>query len=228
MCVKDEADIILDTLHKWLNVGATHFYICDTGSTDNTWELLHEAKQEGAKRGASFTCKRQWPKEWMNQVIINDMLKFAQNDGISWMFFADADEVLNTQHGYDLHRMMQQHEGPVYGYISYYDNFPNGTRRLNTHKKLFGNFPKGFRPDVSIGNHLALNTKGATEINHNLWYEHYPVRSYEQYKTKLLNISRAFAGTDFARAPHAALYDELGEDYMRELYDNGMKNDIWA
>jgi hypothetical protein len=207
-------------------MGATNFYICDNGSSDGTWDILHDLKKN--RPSVTMTCKRLYPKEWNNQDTINAMLGMAQRDGVAWMFAADADEFLYTLHGYDLQRIFDAYESPAYGYIRYYDNLPNGTRKISTHKKLFGHFPKGFKPDVSIGNHLALNTKGATEIEHNLWYEHYPVRSYKQYKKKLLNISRAFQGTDFPRAPHAKLYEEQGEQYMLNLYRLGMENNEWA
>lgn len=227
MCVKDEEDIILKCLNAWDRLGATHFFVRDNGSTDGTIAKIKVFQKWCFTMGKTFCLECKRPTKWDNHETINRFVRQAQLHGVSWMFPADADEILHTRHGYDLQRLFDEYTQPAYGELPYYDNVPNGTRRENTHRKVFGHFPKGCDPQISIGNHMVLGT-GMVEIKHDLHYEHYPVRSFEQYKTKLLNISRMFEGTDFARAPHYEAYKQEGDAYIIRLYDLGITENIWA
>lgn len=217
MCVKDETDIICRSLTHWLALGCNAFFIRDNGSTDGTVEIIKDFAEKAKEQVKHFHFETETQQEWDNHVVINRFVLMSQYVGFYTMFPADVDEFLHIEGEIDFPSFF-------FSYIPYYDNLPSGTRRLNTHKKCFGNFPPGTFPDISIGNHLILNPKGLTEIDTPFYYEHYPIRSKEQYRKKLENIGNAFKGTNFARVAH------IGKDqeYFDAIWLDGMENDVWV
>ena len=88
MIVKDEADIIVNTLSNIINKIPIHYWvICDTGSTDNTAELIKNFFKE--KDISGELIHEPWRDFAYNRT---KALEFAYKK-TDFLFLFDADEV---------------------------------------------------------------------------------------------------------------------------------------
>lgn len=226
MCVKDEVDIIQYSLSHWLGLGASAFYICDRQSIDGTWEILQRWKADRESEGVSASIHLEQRKQltFDNHVVINEFARMSQDDEIYWMFPADADEFLRLRHRYDLVIINEKYQGLAVGLLDYYDILDvDGVYRKtkHTHKKVFGKFPKGISPNISIGNHEASpSIRALSLIEHDMHYDHFFCRSFEQFTRKITNISCLFNGTIHPRGEHfeKITNPETGYQYAKEIY----------
>lgn len=191
MQVKDEADIIGATVARWLSLGAEKVFVIDDGSTDMT------------EKAISFVADALWPGRVIQAIThenpyemqrhINWMkTMFVENFNINWIIPADADEIWHFPNNDPGAFFASLPQTPSWGEVPYFDNFPNGVRKIHpTHKKCFGYLTQEM--EVSIGNHLILDGDRWPKIqNHGVYIEHYPVRTYEQMRTKLINHMTAY------------------------------------
>lgn len=215
MQVKDEADVIETSVARWYLLGAT-VLVFDDGSTDGTLEILRQMAALDERRISVFVNPAEpydMPKHinMMKNVLIHD-------DGINWIIPADADETWDFPHSpADFFERLPQ--VPSWGEVPYFDIFPNGQRRLHTHRKCFGYFTPEM--EISIGNHLVIDGDKYPKIDtRGISIEHRPVRSYEQMKRKLMNHWEAYKDT-YPDHPHAQNYRRWqteGEAVFQEIW----------
>jgi glycosyltransferase involved in cell wall biosynthesis len=67
ICAYNEGDIIRQCLEHWKEIGkdCIEFYLCDNGSTDDTWKIMREYK-------AKQTIFR-YQETWDNHTVVNKM-----------------------------------------------------------------------------------------------------------------------------------------------------------
>lgn len=212
MLVKDEADVILDTLaHLAWHVDA--IYVADNGSTDGTREIL-----EGADAFVAAELHVSDDPEvgyWQSRKTTALAMR-ALEDGHSWVVPCDADEVWFPQtepgramrdyfdglspdvmivRGLLFHHLptaLDQSEAQV----------PSALERIVWRKRQpaearFGKVAARLRPDLVIaaGNHAAFTDGTALEVG-GLEIRHFSFRSPEQYIRKIRNGIAAYEATD--------------------------------
>lgn len=212
MQVKDEVDIIEATLRRWLDLGAERFWLFDDNSEDGT-ESIYAKMWETEPDRVFISLNEREPYEMQKHV--NLMKSGLIKKGLNWIIPADADEVWHFPNNDPSAFFASLPQTPSWGEVPYYDNFPNGFRRLHTHKKCFGYLTEEM--EISIGNHLILEGHKWPKIeNHGIYIEHYPVRSYEQMKRKLINHMEAYKEQhpEHAHAQNWHLWQEIGEAFF--------------
>lgn len=216
MQVKDEADVLDACLERWLALGASRIQICNDNSTDGTEKILNKHSFSGLcdDRGrVSVIC---YPKEpYQMQRHIADAKWLCICNDINWIIPADADEIWHFPNNDPVAFFASLPQVPSWGEVPYYDNFPNGVRRLHTHKKCFGYLTEEM--EISIGNHMILDGDKWPKIeNHGVYIEHNPVRSYEQMKRKLINHMEAYVSQhpEHAHAQNWHKWQEMGESFF--------------
>jgi glycosyltransferase involved in cell wall biosynthesis len=114
--VRDEADIIAQCLQHLLT-WADHIYVFDTGSVDNTWEIV----QDFASRDKRVTPIRKEPVYYSETRLRGYMFHVAREqmrDG-DWFLRVDADEFHHVLPPEFVKTYLQPHETIVYH--QYYD-----------------------------------------------------------------------------------------------------------
>ena len=220
MMFRDEADIIRKSLEHWYSIGVRNFYLCDNGSDDNSQEIAFDFIKRNAEKSRYI---RHISDTWEGRKVYNLLKLEALKDGCHWLFPADADEFLQLPTGFDTVQdwLAQYPQAPAVGLMPYLNIYPSGREVWQEpQRKCFGYFT----PDmtISVGNHLVenhtdtLNPLGA-------YYRHYSVRSYPQFRWKMINWMTAFQGSEFPDHPHVENYRRWkaeGEPFLQKLYDD--------
>ncbi len=189
MQVKDEADIIEAALLRWIGMGAERVFVFDDRSTDDTRKILERIGLNTGRVG--FAHRETEPYQMAKHInLLKDLL--VRHYACNWIIPADADEVWHFPNNDPSTFFASLPKTPSWGEVPYYDNFPNGVRKIHpTHKKCFGYLTEEM--EISIGNHIILDGDKWPKIeNHGVYIEHYPVRTYEQMKRKLINHMTAY------------------------------------
>lgn len=220
MMFRDEADIIRKSLEHWYSIGVRNFYLCDNGSDDNSKQIAFEFADQFAENGCQRTIHTE---TWEGRRIYNLLKTDALYHENHWIFPADADEFLQLPTGCTTVQdwLAQYPQAPAVGLMPYLNIYPSGREVWQEpQRKCFGYFT----PDmtISVGNHLVenhtdtLNPLGA-------YYRHYSVRSYPQFRWKMINWMTAFQGSEFPDHPHVENYRRWkaeGEPFLQKLYDD--------
>jgi len=213
MMFRDEEDILAKCLAHWQRLGITRFFLCDNASVDASDIIAKQFCDD-----VMFDSRTDWPYE-----NINILKNRAIATGHQWIFPIDADEFLHLPEGFATIQewlSMYPNPTPAWGEMPYLNHLPNGhTYWQDPHKKAFGRLSPGWR--IGPGNHHiegvqpTLGPMGA-------FYDHYSIRSYEQFKKKMLNYMQAFKNkSGWAAHPHVAnweRYQREGESFLEEHY----------
>ena len=218
MMVRDEADILEHCLHHWEGLGVTEFNICDNASQDETPNIL---KRFAASKKLNVRLSHESATDWPGRRVINALKDQAVDDGGDWIFPADADEFLDIPFASveDWIKSLECDKG--WGELPYLNILPNGKKNWQRpQKKAFGVIDKSMT--ISMGNHLIEGVAPTINVlgGH---YQHYSIRSYEQFKRKMENYMIAFNQSSFKDHPHAVshkLWQEHGEDYIKQLWED--------
>lgn len=216
MQVRDEADIIEAALLRWIGMGAEMVFVFDDRSTDDTRKILERIGFNTGRVG--FVRREAEPYQMAKHInLLKDLL--VRHYACNWIIPADADEVWHFPNNNPAAFFASLPQTPSCGEVPYYDNFPNGLRRLHTHKKCFGYLTKEM--EISIGNHMILDGDKWPKIeNHGIYIEHYPVRSYEQMRRKLINHMEVYSiqHPKHAHAQNWHKWQEMGEAFFQEKW----------
>lgn len=214
MQVKDEADVIEASVQRWQELGASIIYVIDDHSTDGTseitWPMLYKYSNFHL---VHYLSKYDMPKN------INRGKAFLIGQGVNWIIPADADETWNFPDNNPGAFFASLPQMPSWGEVPYFDNFPNGVRRLYTHRKCFGYLTEEM--EISIGNHLILGDQWPKIEGHGISIEHRPVRSFEQMKRKLINHWDAYrdAYPEHEHAKNYRRWREEGDVVFDEIWN---------
>lgn len=247
MMFRNEADILSQTLHHWYNLGIRDFYLVDNGSTDGSRLCAEQFASMGV---ANVHIWFDTTTDFQQKAICNNLKNRAIADGCDWIFPIDADEQICFDSGinkYAYFGNVRTKYGNLIEYleglerrtdthfcafeIRYKDNFPAkigmACKWHEPQRKVFGRFPASWI--LSYGNHVIENTM-CIELN-DIWYEHYPVRSYEQFKSKATAYMEAFhQNPDMKNHPHTRnyhLWQQQGEPFIQQLYDTCLATLQW-
>ena len=88
--VKNEADIIMETLHNALRF-CDNIYIFDNHSTDGTWELVTELAQKDSRVVIAERSAEVYKNQLRNRVYNQYNQLFSADD---WWYIVDADEIV--------------------------------------------------------------------------------------------------------------------------------------
>lgn len=214
MMFRDEADILDQCLQHWQSLGIDKFYLCDNGSIDSSYLIAKKYDPDTIK-----DMRTNWP----GREVLNKLKNKALEDGHTWIFPIDADEFLTLPHKHTLHEWLAKYDDtPQYcwGEIKYLNIRPNGKLDWQEpHRKVFGKL----HPDwmISMGNHV-IEHNVATLDPYGAYYRHYSLRSYPQFRQKMINYMTAFGNSQFKDHPHAKSFLEWqvkGEDYLISVWN---------
>ena len=196
--VRDEADVIGQTVDHLLEQGISRIVVVDHRSSDATAEVL-------ATRAVTVIPYRH--EGYAQSAIMTALARHAAAHGADWVIPFDADEIWSTRDGSTLaEHLAARHEDAVEAQLTSYvpttsdPDDPDPLRRLVTRFREPDGLPKvAFRAAASVtvgmGNH-AVHPQGTT--GGGLVIAHYPYRSREQFARK---VRQGRAGLDAAKLP---------------------------
>lgn len=210
---RDEADILGRCLNHWQTAGVDKFFLCDNGSKDDSAEIARHYDPE------MITDTR---TNWPGMEVINMLTKRAIASGYDTIFPTDADEFINLGAYNSIREWLNAHYPPVTHYaaeLRYLNILPNGSENWQEpHRKVFGRLNPAWT--ISPGNHLC---NGVTADAENyVYYKHYSIRNFEQFRRKMINYMEAFHQIKgWQEHPHAVDYYRWkanGESFFEERY----------
>jgi glycosyltransferase involved in cell wall biosynthesis len=202
--VKDEVDIIADTLRHLASEGVEGIVIADNLSTDGTWDLLHDMRSE---LDLEYLLTRDTEPAYYQSRKMTALARTAVARGASWIVPFDADELWYAPQwtlAADLAARASDVnvvEAELYDYVATGLD-PAGImpfQRLRYRRPVPAPLRKvAFRARrdvvVQAGNHDV--TMPAIKRQSGLTIAHFPYRSAEQMVRKAVNGAAAYALTD--------------------------------
>jgi hypothetical protein len=213
MMFRDDADIIGESLEHWQRLGVDRFFLCNNLSADGSADIARKYCAD------IMTDDR---TSFPQQQIVNQLKDRAIATGHNWIFPADADEFLVLPQGCNtlrdwLYQYPQQ--GHAVGEMPYLNIMPNGRCDWQRpQKKVFGKIHPSW--SIVIGNHFVIGQKPTLDPM-GAYYNHFPVRSYEQFKHKMEVFFTAFAQLPYRDNRHAIghkIWQQQGERYIQKLW----------
>jgi len=188
MMFRNEADILGRCLQRWQDLGATHFYLCNNDSDDDSAYIANQYATY-----LHYDPRTNYPQA----EITNGLIQLARTDGCEWIFPSDADEFLILPEKYKtLPEWLSSYpdNGPAYGELQWLNIAQDGENKYQNwhepHRKVFGRFAPHW--SVSIGNHLIYNGGNPTLGSQGAYYAHYIIRGYEHFRMKTIRYMEAF------------------------------------
>lgn len=211
MMVKDEADVILQTIEHLRGQGIDHFYVMDNGSTDGTWEIL-AGLLAVPQLQQDMTLFHDSEVGYYQSRKMTDLQRRAHGDGFQWFVPCDADELWSGESEFDTVReVLDAQPGHVGGvYARLYDHYATGRddmqepdpfKRLVWRVPVAQALPKvAVRTDprvvIEMGNHGAfvweMGWRSDLTFAEGLRIDHFPYRSADQFISKARNGSAAY------------------------------------
>lgn len=195
--VRNEDDIIRENLEYHYKNGVDYFIITDHHSTDNTLSILREYEERGIAEVRVETSNEHHQAEW-----VTDMARRAYDVyGADWVINNDADEFWVPKNG-NLKDFFSSIDPMVYKiHAPRFDFFYRPIKDVKFYNSmLFREFVKRWTKcchrgasdiEVGIGNHDANSRsfqeaalRGGPTID--LLVFHYPVRTVERFKKKMI------------------------------------------
>ena len=243
LLVRDEADIIADTIEAHLALGVDHIVATDNGSQDGTLDILNEYRRAGV-----LHLIREPPSDFSQGLWVSRMARIGyQEYGASWLIHADADEVFLPAGGVQLKEHLKSvdknvtvmrirrhdfipferpvKESPLLEMIYRKKESLNSTGNPLPPKVIHRGAP-GVR--VMQGNHQVRGLRlGQPRADEMVSVYHYPIRSFAQLCSKAQNIGSGYARNtvlpkscgDHNRARYAMLLNgTLREEYERKYF----------
>lgn len=242
--VKDEADVIERTLWHLAAQGIDRIYLAENGSTDGTWEIVRDLRDQEVLRAAYGTTLEVISDPevgYYQSRKMTTLARYAYEQGADWIIPFDADElwtvIIGGECGPDcsILRRLLDRQPPGVGVIPF-QNFNHYRTALDPGGHPFDAMgwrsleplplPKvAFRASagavVLAGNHGVTGVRGRVQEYSGPRIHHYPYRSVEQFISKARNGSAAYAATDLPRST-GQHWREWGET-LREHGEAGLR-----
>ena len=242
--VKDEEDIILETLTHIAGEGVDGIAVMDNASSDGTLELLHEARSQ-------LLCPI-WIYEepeigYFQSARMTWLANIVAKEGASWVIPFDADEIWYCREDRIATYLRGLPDTTLAvgarlwnHFVTSFDEPGNPFTAMAYRDSKSGALPKvAFRPvgefTVAAGNHGVFmkdpdtgeNVLFQPDLSHNqaLDIRHFPYRSFDQFLHKVINGGKAYEATDLPKDVGAhwreyyAIWKNGGDDALRELFE---------
>ena len=247
--VRNEEDVIGENLEYHLNNGVDHFIITDHHSTDGTRDILREYERRGVAEVRVENSIEHHQAQWVTEMA----RKAHEKYDATWVINNDADEFWIPQKG-NLKEFFGTVPQDVYKmHISRFDFFYKSSKDIKFYDAmLFREFVRRWTkcchraaPDivVEVGNHdansqIKISQEYKASETNDLIIFHYPVRTAERYKKKMIEGTAAVMGTPgipaemFFHWKRALQYiqenrfDEFLREYSRSIdqINDGIRN----
>jgi len=215
MMFRDEADILEACFYHWHEKGIRNFYLCDNGSKDDSFAIA-EKTMKAFRDDTYYHLEKEPATDWPGRRVINRLIGVAQQNGCDFFFPADADEFIFG----DISNLGEWINGYWWASMKYLNVLPNGREYWQEpHRKAYGKFAPEWM--VSMGNHLIEDVQESFSDDV-IYYRHYSMRTYEQFRNKMINYMEAFTQTQFQDHPHAQDYHrwkQEGEQFFVDRWN---------
>lgn len=233
--VRNEEDIIGENLEYHLNKGVDHFIITDHYSIDGTMDILREYEKKGVAEVRVEQSNEHHQAQWVTEMARQALSKYDA----SWIINNDADEFWIPQKG-NLKEFFHTIPQETYKiHVNRFDFFYKYSKDLKFYDvMLFREFQRRWIkcchravPDIAVdvGNHDAnsesMNIKGyGSSGTDDLIIFHYPVRTVERYKKKMIDGTASVMQTPgippemffhWKRALQS-IYENKFDEYLKE------------
>jgi len=236
--MKDEEDVAGDVIRHMAEEGLDLIIVADNMSNDNTRHELEKAKAEVA---CEVIIIDDPVTAYLQSEKMTALAQRAAERGAIWVIPFDADEVWFSADSIGVYLdslagNVGQVQAELYNHFSTSLDGKEGSpfSRLQWRQVKPGALPKvAFRWNENVvieqGNHAVQNVPGYSisglGIKNGLEIRHFPYRSWEQFKNKVINGSRAYAETKgpLNQGAHWRSYGEIlerhGEEALKEVFD---------
>lgn len=237
--MKDEEDVAGDVIRHMAEEGLDLIIVADNQSTDNTRYELEKAKADVA---CEVIIMDDPVVAYLQSEKMTNLARLAAEKGATWIIPFDADEVWFAADSMSMYlNGFSDSVGQIQADL--YNHFPTSLdgkegspfSRLQWRQAKPGALPKvAFRWNdkavIEQGNHGVQNVPGfivggGFTVGSLLQIRHFPYRSWEQFKNKVINGSRAYAamGGSVNQGAHWRSYGEIlerhGEQALKEVFE---------
>jgi len=247
-CIKDESDVIFPNLMHHYNLGIRNFVVMFNNSNRAT--MREVARFHVIRQDIDINWIEDADIAYLQPERMTRMANFAYqrwgND--IWVVPVDADELVVTPNGMGLEECLPKDTEPGFIRCTWHDYIPpdlpkNQTELLITlllpissvferwqdmcakprpQSKIIVKWQPGFR--FGDGHHLLV-TRTQEIPNPGIYYAHYPCRSKEFLRNKILTIGKAFIEKfgETSERPQVKQYHELisrGNEYFEQVWQN--------
>jgi len=249
LLVRNEDDIIRDNIEYHFRNGVDYFIITDHHSKDSTLSIIEEYVQQGIAEVRVEQSEEHHQAQW-----VTDMARRAhEKHGADWVINNDADEFWVPKTG-NIKDFFKTINPNVYKlHVPRFDFFYQSIKGVKFYNAmLFREFIKKWTkcchrgvPDieVGIGNHDAESkslqeAQRSSEPTTDMVVFHYPVRTIERYKFKMIEGTTAILNTPGIPAEtffhwkrafqfiQENRFEEYIKEYSRTMYqiNDGIRN----
>lgn len=228
--VKDEVDVIEPVLRHVAAQGVDGIIVADNGSTDGTREAIEDADTGSA----IVVYKEDNDPAYYQSRKMTALADEAHALGATWVWPFDADELWYYGDTAKLATVIEHADGDVI-YARLWHHFPTALDAAGTNpfermvyrgdeaplQKVIVRWQPG--QVITAGNH-DVEAKGAPSTLRDVQVRHFPYRSANQFISKAINGSRAYAATDlpYGTGQHwreyGKLYEQGGEALLSEVF----------
>lgn len=237
--VRDEIDIIEQTVRHIASEGIAGLIVADNGSTDGTWEWLNDSVDS---LPCATTIERDNELGYYQSAKMTRLAQMAFAEGAEWVVPFDADEIwYNGQASLTIVDTIAQLK-PGYHCLDarLFNHFPTSAddaAETNPPQRIVNRDPKAAplpkvivaqRCDVVIaqGNHNAYWTdEPGRRVNIEIEVAHFPWRNPDQFERKIRNGYEAYRATDLAEdmgahwRSYGRILEAQGSAGLREVWD---------
>lgn len=234
LCVRDEADIIRSQLEYHLSMGVDLILAMDNGSVDGTDKILKEYEKAGKLEYFYEPSNEYLQDVWVTKLASHAYLKHAAD----WIINGDADEFFVPKE----RTLKDVLEGISYEFnavsIKRHDMVPIERpgiaappiemvyRKTVSLEWVMGHpvvnklIHRGM-PGLQIqrGSHsISANTVVTQMENEDIFTFHYPIRSYQQFESKVRNVGTGRARNNLPTSRYNHWYSALRNGELKDIF----------
>lgn len=236
LMVKDEADVIGGTLRHLASEGVEGFVVADNNSSDGTAEVVAEFAE--AFDGATIVLDDPDPAYRQSEKM-TALADLAHSHGAEWVIPVDADEIwtgpirlADTLHG--LPDRINVVGAAIWNHFPTSLDDPAVTNPFQSitwrqpHRAPLDKACARWTPGMVIeqGNHaVSYNGRRIPGAGAGVSLRHFPYRSWDQFRRKVVNGAAAYRAADLPESmgAHWRQYGQIlethGDDALRQVFE---------